>query len=109
MNVNRGLIDTDSLRMLTSYQLSYTCQIIPVAYYSNLSHHSVSKTLALHLCCLCKLSVAASQIQHVYHVAVSRTVFNAWHGVTQTARKTREYFEVRLVLNIEYYYISINQ
>lgn len=42
----------------------------------------------------CLLTVAASEIQHVYHVAISRMVFSAWHSVTQTAQKTREYFEV---------------
>jgi F-box/leucine-rich repeat protein 13 len=38
-------------------------------------------------------AMAANNIQHVYEVAIVRMVFSAWHSVTQTARKTREYFE----------------
>jgi len=59
-------------------------------------------------CCSCRIradffysdvlvfvdTVAASEIRHIYHVSISRMVFTAWHGVTQTAKKTREYFEV---------------
>lgn len=39
--------------------------------------------------------VAFNKIEHVYHVAVSRVIFGAWHNVTLDAKKTREYFEVR--------------
>ncbi|ELT90873.1 hypothetical protein CAPTEDRAFT_165456 [Capitella teleta] len=38
-------------------------------------------------------AIAFNKIQHVYHVAVGRVIFKAWHNVTLDAKRTREYFE----------------
>ena len=48
------------------------------------------------------VSVAFNKIEHVYHVAVGRVIFEAWHNVTLDAKKTREYFEVRGRVRREY-------
>ncbi|XP_064633493.1 F-box and leucine-rich repeat protein 13-like isoform X2 [Lineus longissimus] len=41
-------------------------------------------------------AMAFNKIQHVFHVSVGRVIFEAWHNVTLDAKKTREYFEVKL-------------
>jgi F-box/leucine-rich repeat protein 13 len=45
-------------------------------------------------------AVAFNKIQHVYHVAVGRVIFKAWHSVTLDAKRTREYFEVWRCTNL---------
>ncbi|XP_074644631.1 F-box and leucine-rich repeat protein 13-like isoform X2 [Tubulanus polymorphus] len=41
-------------------------------------------------------AMAFNKIQHVFNVAVSRVIFQAWRNVTLDAKRTREYFEINL-------------
>ena len=49
------------------------------------------------------ITVAFNKIQHVYHVAVGRVIFEAWHNVTLDAKRTREYFEVITNISFKYF------
>ena len=40
------------------------------------------------------MAVSFDKLHHISNTLMGRVIFKAWHGVTQEAKRTREYFEV---------------